>query len=286
MPVILNPVSASPRALRSRQMRKLSIINGISSGSRIVRRHQPQFRPDCSPPMTPFSHNVVAMPLRARKRAADTPTMPPPTITTSVRAGMASPERPGTLCAENCGGCRRIVADTVHRNPRRLADQKLGSLGGASLVRRPRLLLPSLEGRVVAPTRATTRRRVSSPHLPARSSMKPRTAAVTPDPQVVITGLCGSIPDSAKNPLGSCIVDEAESPGGIEKFLPWDIDGSRHVAARHTRITGRHRALKTAFAFAHRRSSAILFGLRRGPLANRRPFSRVAAARIAAQGAT
>ena len=68
-------------------MRMLSIIIGSSRRSRPCWRTQPQLRPDCSPATWPFSHSTTSMPRLARNQAVDTPTMPPPMITTSAAAG-------------------------------------------------------------------------------------------------------------------------------------------------------------------------------------------------------
>src|SRR5690606_11780593 len=64
-----------------------SIIIGSSRTSRPCWRTQPQLRPDCSPAMWPFSHNTTLTPCFARNHAVETPTMPPPILTTSAEAG-------------------------------------------------------------------------------------------------------------------------------------------------------------------------------------------------------
>ena len=85
----LSPISLSS----SLKIRMLSIIIGSSRGSRPCRRTQPQFRPDCSPAMCPFSHSATLTPCLARNHAVDTPTMPPPTMTTSAVGGTLSGAR-------------------------------------------------------------------------------------------------------------------------------------------------------------------------------------------------
>jgi len=63
------------------------MISGISRGSRPILRHHPQLRLDCSPAICPFSQRTVETPFCARKSAVLAPMIPPPTITTSARAG-------------------------------------------------------------------------------------------------------------------------------------------------------------------------------------------------------
>ncbi len=62
-------------------------MSGNSMGERPCWRTQPQLRPDCSPAIRPFSNRATDTPCRARKYAVETPTMPPPTITTSAEVG-------------------------------------------------------------------------------------------------------------------------------------------------------------------------------------------------------
>ena len=56
--------------------------------SRPITRVHPQFRPDCSPPIRPFSHCTTGLPFSARNSAVEVPTMPPPITTTLVRVGI------------------------------------------------------------------------------------------------------------------------------------------------------------------------------------------------------
>ena len=62
-------------------------MSGSSTGERHCWRTQPQFRPDCSPAMRPFSKSATDTPLRARKYAVELPMIPPPMIATSAAAG-------------------------------------------------------------------------------------------------------------------------------------------------------------------------------------------------------
>ena len=89
MPLLRKPVSPPTCAFMPAHRRRLSMASGNSARSRPIVRHQPQFRLDCSPAMRPFSHSVTETPFLARWSAALTPTMPPPTTTTSARAGRA-----------------------------------------------------------------------------------------------------------------------------------------------------------------------------------------------------
>ena len=85
-----NPTSSPISSLRPSQMRILSRTMGISLLSLPCARTQPQFRPDCSPAIWPFSQSTTSIPFLARNQAVDTPTMPPPMMTTSAAAGTAS----------------------------------------------------------------------------------------------------------------------------------------------------------------------------------------------------
>src|SRR5579884_2598865 len=96
MPHWRKPVSAPTRSFMPCHNRRLSMISGISRGSRAILRHQPQLRLDCSPAMCPFSHSTTETPFSARNRAVLTPMMPPPMTTTSACAGTASSERTGS----------------------------------------------------------------------------------------------------------------------------------------------------------------------------------------------
>ena len=55
-------------AFRPRHRRRLSSASGISRRSRPITRVQPQLRPDCSPPISPFSHSATGIPFSARKQ--------------------------------------------------------------------------------------------------------------------------------------------------------------------------------------------------------------------------
>src|ERR1051326_1725660 len=89
MPVRRKPVSASISLFNSFHSRSASIDSGTSRASRPILRHQPQLRLDCSAAISPFSHTTTGIPSRARKKAVHTPMMPPPTMTTTVRAGIS-----------------------------------------------------------------------------------------------------------------------------------------------------------------------------------------------------
>ena len=96
MPVRRKPVSASTISFIPSHRRRLSMISGISRGSRPILRTQPQLRLDCSPAIWPFSHKATDTPRLARNRAALAPMMPPPTITTDTRCGRVSSEETGS----------------------------------------------------------------------------------------------------------------------------------------------------------------------------------------------
>ena len=61
------PTSSPSRAGSSFQIARLSIMSGSSTGERHCWRTQPQFRPDCSPAIRPFSNSATATPDCARK---------------------------------------------------------------------------------------------------------------------------------------------------------------------------------------------------------------------------
>src|SRR5260221_14019494 len=96
MPDWRKPVSASTIAFMPCHSLRLSMISGISRGSRAILRHQPQLRLDCSPAMWPFSQSTVGMPFLARKSAVLAPMMPPPTLTTPALGGRALSEGTGS----------------------------------------------------------------------------------------------------------------------------------------------------------------------------------------------
>jgi hypothetical protein len=87
MPHCRKPVSAPTRSFMPRQASSDLRMSGISRGSRPICRHQPQFRPDCSQAISPFSNSVTSMPRSASSKAVETPTMPPPITATAVRRG-------------------------------------------------------------------------------------------------------------------------------------------------------------------------------------------------------
>src|SRR5271163_4595255 len=123
MPLLRKPVSPPTCPFMPAQRRRLSMASGNSARSRPIVRHQPQFRLDCSPAMRPFSHSVTETPFLARWSAALTPTMPPPTTTTSVRVGgafefmMAKLPRGYPAKAGLLHG--RAMSQIVHGGPRR-----------------------------------------------------------------------------------------------------------------------------------------------------------------------
>src|SRR5215468_5670740 len=97
MPAWRKPVSPSIVRSIACQMRSDSTMSGISRGSRPCCLQNPQLRPDCSPAISPFSHNATATPFCARKNAVDVPMMPPPMTTTSTRAGRSESAAMGSI---------------------------------------------------------------------------------------------------------------------------------------------------------------------------------------------
>src|SRR5262245_46155653 len=86
-PSARKPVSPCTLALSPRQIRFASRLNWISRGSRPCVRHQPQFRLDCSAPMSPFSQSTTSIPLSASASAVLAPMIPPPITTAAARPG-------------------------------------------------------------------------------------------------------------------------------------------------------------------------------------------------------
>src|SRR5437016_5544095 len=108
-PQLRKPVSASTVRFIPSHSRRLSMTSGISRGSRTILRHQPQLRLDCSPAMCPFSHSTAETPFCARNSAVLVPMMPPPTITTSARAGRLGSDWTGSTRGAMGSPCGELL---------------------------------------------------------------------------------------------------------------------------------------------------------------------------------
>src|SRR5580704_1511982 len=91
----------------------------------------PQRRKPVSPPIWPFSHSTTGTPFFARKYAVQVPMMPPPMMTTPVRAGRVSSEATGSTRGAISPALLALAPGQVARLPPGDGAAMAGAVGRA-----------------------------------------------------------------------------------------------------------------------------------------------------------